>query len=256
MNKFEERIELELGLINQNNFISIKQLSKAIGVSEMTIRRDITHLVELNKIKNVYGGVIPIKNTNTMSYTLQNEKDKNIDNKSKIAKYAYSLIEPNDTLFFDTGTTVQTLAEQLNDNFSYTIITSSFNSLVVLTQLTNSTIITPGGIFSQKPKVFYDLNSVNSIKRYKANKCFIGATGYDIDLGITCSYLEDAPIKQAMISCSKEKILLLDSSKFGVSGTCQFATLDQFDMVITDSGIPEEYAKKINEASVKLILTQ
>lgn len=255
MTKSEIRLEKELSIVSSRNFVTIKQLATELEVSEMTIRRDVASLVKMNRVNCVYGGVVPIKPVyGGTAYTLQNEKEKNWDVKLLIAKKAMSLICPEDVLFFDTGSTVQALAEQITNDYSYTFITSSFNSLAVLTQLTNSTVITPGGVFSQKPKVFYDLNSVNAIKRYRANKCFIGATGYDKDLGITCSYLEDAPIKQTMMECSKQNILLIDSTKFGAAGTCQFASINQFSIVITDSGIPDSYKELIKENNVSLMI--
>lgn len=255
MTKSEIRLDREVEIISARNFATIKQLAAELEVSEMTIRRDVAMLVKKNRVNCVYGGVVPaIPASNSSAYTLQIEKEKNWNTKQLIAKKALSLISPEDVLFFDTGSTVQALAEQISNDYSYTFITSSFNSLTVLTQLTNSTVITPGGVFSQKPKVFYDLNSVSAIRRYRANKCFIGASGYDKDLGVTCSYLEDAPIKQTMMECSRKNILLIDSSKFGAAGTCQFASINQFSTVITDSGIPEGYRKIIAENNINLII--
>ncbi len=255
MAKSEIRLEKELEVISATNFATIKQLAAELDVSEMTIRRDIAVLVKMKRVNCVYGGVVPaMPASNTPAYTLQIEKEKNWNTKQLIAKKALTLISPEDVLFFDTGSTVQALAEQISNDHSYTFITSSYNSLTVLTQLTNSTVITPGGVFSQKPKVFYDLNSVSAIRRYRANKCFIGASGFDKDLGVTCSYLEDAPIKQTMMECSRMNILLIDSSKFGAAGTCQFASINQFSTIITDSGIPEEYQKIIEDSNVELII--
>lgn len=256
MIKTNTRLEKILLYIQKRNFTTVKQLSAEVEVSEMTIRRDLLYLAEQNLVKRVYGGVTPVyvKGQTDNTYILQTEQDKNWTQKLSIARKAVTFINPNDVIFFDSGSTVQAVAEQINDNYSYTCISSSFNSLTVLTQLKNSSIITPGGVFSYKPKVFYDLNSVKAIRKYRANICFIGATGYEINLGATCAYPEDAPIKQAMMDCSKVKILLLDSSKFSSASTYQFAEIEQFSLVITNTDIPENYIEHIKSHGVEMIL--
>jgi len=256
MTKKNSRLELLLSIINSQNFATVKQLADEVNVSEMTIRRDLQELENHKLVKSVYGGVTPlhIKGKPINSYILKSEQSKNWDLKLAIAKKAAEFIEPDDVIFFDTGSTVQALAEQLTNEHSYTFISSSFNTLSVLTRLQNSTIITPGGVFSYKPKVFYDLDTVTTIKKYRANKCFIGATGFEINLGITCAYPEDAPIKRAMLDCSKTRILILDSSKFGFVSTCKFASIEQFSLVITDKNIPEDYVNYITSHSVELII--
>ncbi|MGH0052160.1 MAG: DeoR/GlpR family DNA-binding transcription regulator [Sphaerochaetaceae bacterium] len=256
MTKKKPRLDLLLSIINSQNFATIKQLAAEVGVSEMTIRRDLLQLENDKLVKSVYGGVTPIhiKGKPINTYTLKSEQSKNWDQKLAIAKKATEYIEPNDVVFFDTGSTVQALAEQMTNEHSYTFISSSLNTLSVLAQLKNSTVITPGGVFSYKPKVFYDLDTVTAIKKYRGNKCFIGATGYELDLGITCAYPEDAPIKQAMMDCSKMKILLIDSSKFGFVSTCKFASIEQFSLVITDQNIPDVYLDHITSHSVDVVL--
>jgi len=256
MSKIESRLEVEVAYIETHHFSTIKQLSDYIGVSEMTIRRDLEVLKKLNKINCVYGGVTSTRpQMGQNNYSLTAEQEKNWELKIKIAQRARELIKPKDVIFFDTGSTVLALAEQLSNEDSYTCITSSLTTLVVLTtNLKKSIIITPGGVFSDKPKVFYDINAVNAIKRYRANKSFIGATGFEINLGITCYYPEDTPIKQAMLDSSERNILLLDSTKFGFVSTFQFATLNQFSTIITDANISDKYAQYIEHAGVELII--
>jgi DeoR family deoxyribose operon repressor len=146
------------------------------------------------------------------------------------------------------------LTEEIPKDFFCTAISSSFNALCVLAKLVNSTIITPGGVLSHKPGVFYDQESIKAIRRYRANLAFIGATGYELEMGPTCAYIEDAPLKQAMIESSKTKVLLIDSSKFDIVSTCSFAKISDFTTVITDSGIPPEYAEQLRANKVELII--
>jgi DeoR family deoxyribose operon repressor len=104
--------------------------------------------------------------------------------------------------------------------------------------------------------MFYYHDADSFFKRYRAAKCFIGATGYDLNLGLTCGYVEDVPLKRAMLESSKEKILLLDSSKYGQVSTCVFARIENFTTVITDTGIPGEYAEFIRSCGINLIIVE
>jgi DeoR family deoxyribose operon repressor len=252
----DERLKLEIALIEKNHFLTIKQLAQEVNASEMSIRRDLSKLEKMNMVKLVYGGVTPAKNSSgdDVKYSLESEQNKNTELKRSIVQRAIQFLEPNDVVFLDSGTTIQMFAEQIPKGTPYTIITSSFNTLEIIIKLPECTVISSGGVFSRKPLVFYDLESANFIRKYRANKAFIGATGYELELGLTCGYLEDAPLKQAMIGSSKYRILLADSTKFGKVSTCMFAKISDFSVVITDSGIPEEYAKQIRANNVELII--
>ena len=254
MDTLNERQIQEIELIKNAHFLTIKQLAQSLRVSEMTIRRDIPLLVERKLISQVFGGVVSAgTHDDERKYVIEDEISKNKNLKLKIAQKAVTLIQPNDVIFFDSGTTIQLLTEQIPQDFFCTAISSSFNALCVLAKLENSTVITPGGVFSHKPGVFYDLESIRAIRRYRANIAFMGATGYELEMGPTCAYIEDAPLKQAMIESSKTKVLLIDSSKFGIVSTCSFARISDFTVVITDSGIPPEYAEQLRANKVELI---
>ncbi|MDR2095114.1 MAG: DeoR/GlpR family DNA-binding transcription regulator [Treponema sp.] len=253
MDNFNHRQRQIVELVQSFHFMAIKQLAQKLDVSEMTIRRDILVLAERKLINQVFGGVTALEpEEGEKNYSIAQAQRHNMSLKLKIAKKAMELLGPSEVIFFDSGTTIQTLAEQLPSDAAHTIITSSFNTMEVLVKYPNCTIISPGGVYSPKPKVFYHHDSDSIFKKYRAARCFIGTTGFDLTLGLTCGYVEDAPLKQAMIESSKEKILLVDSSKYNKVSTCLFAKIEDFTMVITDPGIPDEYAQYIRTAGVEL----
>ena len=167
MKLLNERQIQEAKLIKNSQFLTIKQLSQFLHVSEMTIRRDMQLLGENNLVSQVYGGVVPVSGAeqNDTTYIADEEQQKNKALKLLIAQKAATLIRQNDVVFFDSGSTVQLLAEQLPNDFSCTAISSSFNALSILTKLPNSTVITPGGVFRINRKSF---TTKNRSKRYSA----------------------------------------------------------------------------------------
>jgi DeoR family deoxyribose operon repressor len=241
MNTLNNRQRNVVEIINTLHFITIKDLAAALNVSEMTVRRDCTLLANKGLIKQVYGGITSHIPEKTPNYIVDSELKKNTIVKDKIAAKAISLLSKDEVFFLDSGTTAATMAKSLPKDSSYTVITPSFLALEFLVKLEQSTVICPGGIYLNKPRVFYNQESASFLRHYRAGKCFIGATGFDINQGITCGYFEDVPLKQAMLECSQERILIIDSSKFNKVSTCVFANLSTFSTIITDEGIPQEY---------------
>jgi DeoR family deoxyribose operon repressor len=255
MSNVNKRIQEELDIIAKRHFLTVNQLARELNVSEMTVRRDLRYLAGEKKVNLVYGGVVSISaGGNQNGYTLTKEQDKNIEQKLAIVKRALQFLEPKDVIFLDSGTTVQLFAEQVPRDYTNTIICSSFNTIKILVQLPSCTVIVPGGVYAPKSAVFYDIDSTKLLRKYRANKAFIGTTGFELNLGLTCGYVEDAPLKQAMIESSKDKILLTDSTKFGMVSTCLFGKIEEFTVVITDAGIPDEYAQYIRSTGVQLII--
>jgi len=90
------------------------------------------------------------------------------------------------------------------------------------------------------------------IKNFRANKAFVTASGIDHKFGATCSNYYERPTKKALMQSSLKKILLVDSSKFGLIRSDYFADLNEFDEIITDKGIPEEYKEIIKSLGITL----
>lgn len=254
MNTLNNRQQKEVEIVNNLHFITIKDLANTLNVSEMTARRDCAQLANQGLIKQVYGGITSNIPGKTPNYIVDSEIKKNTIIKEKIAAKAISLLAKDEVFFLDSGTTAAAIAKLLPRDSSYTIITPSFLAIELLIKLDQSSIICPGGIYLNKPRVFYNQESANLLRQYRASKCFIGATGFDINQGITCGYFEDVPLKQAMLDCSQERILIIDSSKFDKVSTCVFTNLTTFSAIITDEGIPQAYRDFITSNGIKLYI--
>jgi DeoR family deoxyribose operon repressor len=251
----QERVARTLEILDQRRFMTIGELATVFQVSEMTIRRDLWELNEDGKVRMVYGGVTAIgKDGQGDNYTVDAEHDQHSEEKQRIALRAAEMISPGDVVFLDSGTTIQQLAECLPRDGAYTFICYSLNTINVVAKRPESTVISPGGIFSPKSLVFSGPDAVSTIRRYRANKALIGATGYDMKQGLTCAFVEDCALKEAAIDSSVERILLLDSSKFGKVSACSFAALDSFNKVVTDSGIPQAYVEHLRARVPEVVI--
>jgi DeoR family deoxyribose operon repressor len=229
-------------------------LAKQCGVSEMTMRRDLRTLAKDGKINMVYGGATYVRSENEPgSYFLNNEKNKNPVKKEGIAMAAASLVQPHDVILLDSGSTIECMTHYLSDDAPYTILCYSLNIFDSVLPMMKSRIVLAGGTFHRGSSILTGSDAITTLQRYRINKFFFGAGGMHLKMSVTCNSEEAVPIKRAMFANSLEKILLLDSSKFERVTSYHLADLGEITMVITDDGIPEEYADYIRSHGVLII---
>ena len=240
------------------NAVNVRGLSKALKVSEMTVRRDLNLLSRENIVRLMHGAAVlnPLNrpDTNEDRYIIDKQEVINREKKMRIGKKALSLINPDDIIIIDTGSTTDCLARALPYDLSISVLCFALNILTAVNMRKNCKISFAGGELHRDTLMFESQEGINLIKRFRANKAFISASGINLKLGVTCSTQYETETKQACISSALENILLVDSSKFDKIKPGYFADIKDFDMVVTDDGIPFEYEEHIKELGIKLII--
>ncbi len=235
---------------------SVQELSRQLNVSHMTIRRDLASLEESEKVKVFHGSVIlhPKSDTreNESYYSLIAAGAEHPEQKRRIGQLAASLIEPEDTLLIDVGSTTEYLAKYLPEDFPYTVLCFSLNVVSETVRRRNCKTVFGGGTYHENTLMFEGPGSLEMIRNFRATKAFISASGANSQYGVTCMNAYERETKKAILQSSMKKILLVDSSKFGVIRSDYFAELSDFDEVVTDPGISEEYAQFITDLGVVL----
>lgn len=258
MNKKLQRTNKIINILKEKNGATVKELASILDVSEMTIRRDLEVLKSNNIINNVYGAAIynPSNSIEKLEsfYNIENELIKHENEKIKIGRAAASLINKDDIIIIDTGTTTEKLAEFIDNNKNISVLIYNTNILMALSKKKNIKLIFSGGYFHQNTMMFESPEGISLIEKTRATKVFVSAAGVHENLGVTCSNNYEVLTKQAIIKSSLEKILLIDSQKFGVVKSSYFAEITDFDTIITDNGITEEWQSKIHELGIKLII--
>ncbi len=235
--------------------VSIRELTKKFEVSEMTIRRDLILLSTENLVDLIPGGAILKRpEDNESRYLVTNEESVRTIEKLKIGQRAVSLIEPNETIILDIGTTTEYLAKYLREDAPITVLCYTLNTLVEVYKKKNCSIIFAGGYYHPQTMAFESSEGIELIKRTRADKAFVSAAGIHNELGITTVYPHELQAKKAILSSAKSRILVVDSSKFGQTKSVYFAEMSSFQTVITDTGIPDDYARFIRDLGVDLIL--
>jgi DeoR family transcriptional regulator, deoxyribose operon repressor len=252
------RADFILNKLSANGFVSIKELSKRLEASEMTIRRDLRELSKSNIVTLIPGGAILKKNPpmdkDEEKYLIQAAESLMLEEKIKISRKAASLIEPNDVIVIDTGSTTENLPKFIPENMPLTIICYTLNILFNVYENKNWKLVFPGGYFHNNTLMFESPEGIGIIKRIRANKAFISAAGVSEKLGVTCATDYEKETKRAVIDSSDVKILLIDSTKFGKVKISHFADLTDFDIIITDTGISKEFVNIIKNIGIKLYI--
>ncbi|MCX7023289.1 MAG: DeoR/GlpR family DNA-binding transcription regulator [Spirochaetes bacterium] len=251
-----ERLSYILRILETDKASSVQELSRELKVSHMTIRRDLVPLVDDELVKILHGSVIlHPKNdirTGENHYSLIAAGAKWQEQKRTIGSLAASLIEADDTLIIDSGSTTEYLAKCLPDDRHYTVLSWSLNILSETVRRKNCTSLFSGGIFHGNTLMFESPEGLDMIRRFRATKAFISSAGASRQFGVTCMNPYERETKMAAIQSSMMKILLVDSSKFGVVRSDYFADLSTFDEIITDSGISAEYSGIIRGLGITL----
>ncbi len=231
------RLDALAGLVQETGVLRLRDAASRLGVSEITIRRDIA--ADGQRLSCLGGYIIPVQDGAISSdYVLEQEKDSHATAKARACTQAAALIEPYDTIFIDCGTTMPHLARQIPANAHVTVICYSLNVAEELASRNDVRLIMLGGVYHSEAASFSGDEGIEVLKRININKAFLSAGGVDEQHGVTCSHFHEVPIKQMVMQRSVQKHLVVDSSKFRKVRAARYAAIGDFNSVIADQPSP------------------
>ena len=257
MSKKDKRMKQILEMLQREGEVTVKTLSDKLLTSEMTIRRYLDDLEENGLIKRIHGGAVPISSfniTENNKYLIGNEISKNVNLKSAIGYCAAMMINENETIGFDIGTTVPLIAKYIPGDKKISAVCVSFECAYELYNKKNTNIILPGGYLDRDSDVLYSEEGVSFLSKIRTDKVFISAAGIEKKLGLTCYHNLHVTIKNILMRSSKQVIVVADSSKFGMVSPAHFGDLLSVDTIITDNNISAEYRETIENLKINLII--
>ncbi len=249
MSKKESRLEKLIEILRVRSFVSIKELSKLLEVSEMTVRRDLKTLENNYTAENISGTIVynpsQLSAPEESGYNLTDQVEKRNMQKAAIGKYAASLVDTGDIIIIDTGTTTSHLAANLPANKDITVLCYNVNILMEIRRIPGLKMLFSGGYYYPNTQMFSSDEGIQFIRGLRAQKVFISAAGIHPQLGVTCVNGYEVPTKKAILESSVQKILLADSSKFDMVKSAYFCELHDISDVVTDSGLSEEWRQTL-----------
>lgn len=243
-NKIVDKIQ-SLGLV------AIDELVAELGVSQMTIWRDLIALEQDGKVRRVRGGVARVENETNNEPLYRSKLVLQKDLKSAIARLAAeTYVRDNDIIFLEAGTTVGSMIEFLNQR-DLTVISNGLGNLNQLSsRIPEMTVLSCGGMLRYIAHTFVGPQAVDFFHNMRANTLFLGCTGLDFPDGITDPNPLEIQVKRAMVESAGQTVLLIDSTKFGVRSLSQIIPFERVKAVITDDGVPDKYVSKLREMHI------
>jgi len=250
----EERIEKIIQLLNENQKVVVKELSKRFDVTEDCIRKDLKTLEKQGIIKRTYGGGVLSRSFAPHNDILIRKKI-NIEGKIKIAEKAFELIKSRETIFLDISSTNILIAEKIaKGNKKIVVITNMIDIIRTFTQSDHVDVIGTGGVFNKGVNGFVGSSAIESISKHKVNRAFIGSCGVNMfDKSVTTYDVEDGNTKKAIISSGKKVYLVMENKKFYYDATYKFADIYDIDAIIIDEKPDDKICRELEKAGVELI---
>lgn len=236
----EHRQEVILNIVNEKGSITVSELREMFGISESTARRDLTELDKAGKLTKVFGGAIAIEGpVTTTELSVVQKLEVNIEEKRKIAKYAASLIQADDFVFIDAGTTTECMIDYITCKEA-TYITNAVLHGRKMAQK-GLKVIMIGGELKAITEAIVGGQALLDINKYHFTKGFFGTNGVSMKNGFTTPDQSEAMTKSAALSNSAEGYILADADKFRKTSSVTFASFDDA-IIITNVSPTGHYA--------------
>lgn len=253
----KERIDAMQAYISDVKTASMKELEDKFDIAPSTLRRDLASLIAAGTVKKVYGGVTD--NTTTPStkgnaLTVYSERQLAAPNeKRQIGRAAAQLIEPEDLIFIDSGTTTAEMGGFLPTDFPFTLVTNNLQIINQAAPLANIKLVIIGMNFDRRTQSFTGIDDMNIFSRFNIGKAFMAATGISLTRGLSNSEYNEYLIKAEIFKKAHRKILLIDQSKFGRVSLLTYGALQDIDAIVTYGNVDAKYRDFLTENNVQLI---
>jgi DeoR family transcriptional regulator, fructose operon transcriptional repressor len=242
-----------LAALRERGFLSVADLAQRLGVSDMTVRRDLRRLRDLGEVRIVHGGASLLHGTlQTPGFIARAGAQS--EPKRLIAARAVGLVRPEDSIAIDAGTTAYELAVALPDTFAGTVVTHSVPVVSYLLHRPGARVVGIGGELHPDSQAFVGPMTVEAARRLRVRTLFLGAAAVD-ERGVYVDADVERPTKLALMEVAEAVVLLADSSKFDdTSAAVLLCPLDRLRTVVTDRPPPRRTAARLRRLGTEVLL--
>ncbi|MGV8146424.1 MAG: DeoR/GlpR family DNA-binding transcription regulator [Alkaliphilus sp.] len=250
----EERRNEILRLLSETGKVKTIELAELFGVSEPTIRRDISDLNKQELLIRTHGGALTAE-SNRGEPSFSEKVDKYAEEKTQIGKTAAAFITDGKTILLDAGTTTLQVAKHINAK-NVTVITNSLDIAYELENKPEVEVILLGGTIRWNTRAMVGPITEVTMKRFRVDMLFVGTNAISIEGGITTPNLIESQTKKTMIDIARRTFVVTDHTKFDRVEFCQIASIKSIAGVITDHKIPQEIIEKYEDADIEIIVKE
>lgn len=230
---------------------NIIELAERLGVSTMTIRRDLMKFAEEGIVTLEHGGAI-LNGGSLFEYGMGVKENENSEEKERIARHCAALVKDGQSVYIDSGTTGAAIAKLLGNRRHITVMTHSLLAANALAGNDQINLIMCPGVFRQRSMAFMGQLTDDFIKSFKIDLLFLCVEGIDAENGVSVQDVKDGLTKRMLSEHAGTVVCAADSTKFGKQLFCKIAPADRISLFVTDSGLYESYKKEFSERGLNL----
>lgn len=249
----EERRQHILSLIEKHGRVLVEELSTQLGLSRITIRKDLDHLQSRELLIRTHGGALPMKVGALSDPSIQEKEELHHEEKVRIAKAAAVRVSEGQCIILDSGSTTTEIARAILSFRSLTVITNALNIAAELAS-SDFEIILIGGTLRKNSLSVVGPLAEDVLKEMHADIVFIGVDGFDTTIGLTTPNIMEARVNRAMIKAAAKVIAVCDSSKFNRRSLSLIVGTEQIDQLITDSKLRPDEMKAMQDAGIEVTI--
>lgn len=240
-----QRRETIARMLRKQGRISVTSLAEQLGISPLTVRRDLDYLEEQGIATRRYGEAILSPTGLGQAGSLRELA------KAAIADAAAAMVNDGESLFINTSSTALMIVERIKAS-DVTVVTNSAKAQELSIPATTTVLVTGGEIRAPRGVLSGEF-ALSNIRSVSASTCFVGCAGISENTGVTSATLQEATVNSLMAERSDRVILLADSSKLGMEAGFTYLPLHQVDLLITDSGAEQGDLDRLLEAGVRSV---
>ncbi|ARP73497.1 DeoR/GlpR transcriptional regulator [Streptomyces pluripotens] len=257
----EQRRALILDEVRRRGGVRVNELTRKLGVSDMTVRRDLDALARQGMLEKVHGGAVPVVEASTHEPGFEAKSGLEPTAKEDIARTAARLVAPGTAIALSGGTTTYALARHLLEVPDLTVVTNSVRVADVFhaaqrttgQQQGTATVVLTGGVRTPSDSLVGPVAD-QAIASLHFDLLFLGVHGISVEAGLSTPNLAEAETNRRLVHSARRVVVVADHTKWGTVGLSSFATLDQVDTLVTDAGLPAEARNEMAEHLPRLIV--
>ena len=247
----ERRIHM-LKLIQRDGRALVSELSDALNISLITIRKDLDYLESRGLVQRTHGGALSAQGNTLRDPSLGEKEQKQLKEKQRIAVAAASLVKEGLCIILDSGTTTTAISRELRKFSHLTVITNALN---IATELagTGFEVIVTGGTLRKNSFSLVGPLAEETLSEMHADILFLGVDGFDVRVGLSTPNILEARVNRAMVNAASRVVAVCDSTKFRWRSLALIVPPVAIQTVITDDQFSDEDIETLTSAGIEVI---
>ena len=248
-----DRRESIANLLQERGSVTVSDLMAQFGVTDTSIRNDLTVLEEIGKLRRVRGGAVNRGKPWPSDFFLARARE-NLAQKTRIGRVAAGLVSPGDVVFFDSGSTVLQVAMNIPAPREITVITHALKIVQEVGTWEKPHLICLGGLYLPEYQTSVGPLTLANLRDLTADVAFLGCDGLTLEDGLITLHMLVGEVGAALAARARRVVVVADATKLGRAGFTPFAGLDAVNVLVTDDRADSSIVAQIQQLGIEVLL--